>query len=164
MSFSFPKFGVPSPVTGSHPVDACNNEADQHATSASASIKHKGADATHIESLRPTSRVVPDRDIVQAGHADAVQQRVQEPKRREPRVDPHVVEQRDDARERRRGRRRPTDVARLALEEDQEKVALRGDVRVGLRGRSPGEVRPSISQCSSNWETAGVTYTSAPVD
>ena len=122
------------------------------------------SNATHIESLRPTSRVVPDRDIVQAGHADAVQQRVQEPKRREPRVDPHVVEQRDDARERRRGRRRPTDVARLALEEDQEKVALRGDVGVGLRGRSTGEVRPSISQCSSSWETAGVTYTSAPVD
>ncbi len=87
-----------------------------------------------LNSLEPShlpvtlERVVAPRDIIQPTFARVVQPRVQEPQRRAALLRKPVVDERDDARERRARRARAPEARRLTLPHD-EAVRLRGDVR-----------------------------------
>ena len=82
------------------------------------------------EASRVAPRVIARRDVVERGRRGGVQQRVQEAERLLPGIEPLVVQQRDDARERRARRAR----ARHRLERPRnvhcEVHALRRHVRV----------------------------------
>lgn len=86
---------------------------------------------TYVEARGAAARVVADRDVVERGRAerlDGVDERVQEPERREALLEASRVQERDDAGERRRRRGCTADGHRAPGEEDTEQVRLRGDV------------------------------------
>lgn len=88
----------------------------------------------NVEACRSTSRIIPDENIRQTREPGRVQERVQEPKRAQTRIDPRTIQQRDNSRKRRRTGRSTTDKGRRAVDEDAEEVALGGDVGVGTAG------------------------------
>jgi hypothetical protein len=80
-------------------------------------------------------RIAAQRNIVERAGAPLIEQRVEKPKWRAARGEARVVEQRDEARDDGRRRRRATDRDLGSLPEDLELACLRGDVRNSLRVR-----------------------------
>ena len=73
--FSLPKSGVPRPVTGSQPTEACTKRELCHGVTAC-----KVGKATHAETLSTAPRCVPTRHVIQATYANGVQHRIEESK------------------------------------------------------------------------------------
>jgi hypothetical protein len=95
------------------------------------------ADASHgvpsfgsVEPRRPTSWVIPGRNIIKPTDGLAVDHWVQESQRRQFLLQPRIVEQRDETVEGGARSRSSTDGDWGALEEDTEVVGLGGDVWV----------------------------------
>lgn len=94
-----------------------------------------------LESFRPTSRIIPRRDVGERIAQGSVQQRVQEPKRLLPSVEQSVVQQRDDAGERRGGGTGSEGGQFVVSKLDGEVDTVRGHIRVrSTRGGVPALV------------------------
>lgn len=132
MSFNIPKLGVPQPVTGSHPVVACEHDGEH---------RHTGDDPRsrpHIETFGATSRIVPNGDVIEGSSRVRVRvqrpdKRVEEAQRRPPLGDAGVVQQGHDPRERWRRTRCAVDKACLAVHDDREVDAFSCYVGDSLR-------------------------------
>lgn len=148
---SFPKSGVPSPVTGSQPVPAVKPYGgyDQRSTCVRG-CEQRGRTAEKSSTyVSAAAWVRAGRDIVEAGHASRVDDRVQEAQRRLALGQAEVVEQRDHACEGlgfailsdgshgrtsrityRRRRARAADGGDTPADDDLEALALSSDIRV----------------------------------
>ena len=133
ISLSFPKLGVPTPVTGSQPFVAYTAHRGTYISHCVATKPWK--DATHVEARSTAARVVADSDVVERGgveRLDGVDERVQEAERREALGEARRVEQRDDASERRRRSGGTADRDGHTRQENTEEVSLGSDVGDGL--------------------------------
>ena len=81
------------------------------------------------ETVGVAAGVVPSRNIRERRRRGAIQERVQEPKRRRALRRETVIDERDDAREDWARAARPRNEARLLLEHDLDILALSSDVR-----------------------------------
>lgn len=119
-------------------------------------IKNK---TTHVEPWRAAAGIAPHRDIIERrAHFLRIDERVEEAEWRQVARQARVVEQRDDAGERRRRRGRAADGDGAAGEEDAEFVGLRGDV-----GYSLG-VTDNYDESSIDAERGKGTYAAAGVE
>lgn len=154
---SFPKSGVPSPVTGSQPVPAVKPYrgsaiSDQRACVRACEQRGRTAEKSSTY-VRAAAWVRAGRDIVEAGHASRVDDRVQEAQRRLALGQAEVVEQRDHACEGLgfailsdgshgrtsritygRRRARAADGGDTSADDDLEALALSSDIRVSPAG------------------------------
>lgn len=125
ISLSFPKLGVPTPVTGSQPFVAYTARQDVYVSHRIATKPRQ--DTTHIEARSTAAGVVADGDVVERGRfkcLDRVDERVQEAERWETLGEARRVEQGDDAGERRCRSGGTADRDGHAGEENAEEVSL----------------------------------------